>query len=189
MWPWGHLAFGYLLYAAVGRTMDWRQPDDVTVAALAVGTQLPDLVDKPLAWGLGWLPSGLSLGHSLVFAVTVTAAVTAVAIRAGHIEYGGALGIGIGSHLVGDGLFAVAVGSARTYEFLLWPFVAAVPDRPGGLMSGVSTAWTEFLAFLATPVGRAFAAADLAMLALAVGLWVHDGAPGTGWLRRRRVRG
>jgi hypothetical protein len=59
MWPWEHLAVGYLLYS-VSCVLWGRYPTRIGVAALAFGTQFPDLVDKPLGWWLGVLPSGQS---------------------------------------------------------------------------------------------------------------------------------
>ena len=48
MWPWEHLAIGYLAYSLLGR-LAWRRPPTVgTAITVAFGTQFPDLVDKPL---------------------------------------------------------------------------------------------------------------------------------------------
>ena len=63
MWPWDHLAFGYVWYTLASRGWDGRPPSNAAAIALAVGTQFPDLVDKPLAWWLDVLPAGRSLGH------------------------------------------------------------------------------------------------------------------------------
>jgi hypothetical protein len=49
MWPWGHLAVGYLLSAGAAYLRDHSSPRGLAVVALAAGTQLPDLLDKPLA--------------------------------------------------------------------------------------------------------------------------------------------
>ena len=60
MWPWGHLALGYLLHSPLARARFGRPPTDRATLLLVIGTQLPDLVDKPLAWWLGVLPAGRS---------------------------------------------------------------------------------------------------------------------------------
>ena len=65
MWPWGHLAVGYLVYSGLSRWRFGRLPGSVATLAVALGTQLPDLVDKPLAWTVNVLASGRSLAHSL----------------------------------------------------------------------------------------------------------------------------
>ena len=49
MWPWEHLAFGYVLYSLGVRTLRGRTPRGPPVLVLAVATQVPDLLDKPLA--------------------------------------------------------------------------------------------------------------------------------------------
>jgi hypothetical protein len=77
MWPWGHLALGYLLYSPFARARFGRPPTDRATLLLAFGTQLPDLVDKPLAWRLDVLPAGRTLGHSLLSVVAVSALVYA----------------------------------------------------------------------------------------------------------------
>ena len=62
MWPWEHLAFGYLLWSLWLRARGRSLPGDWEALVLVFATQLPDLVDKPLAWQLGVLPGGRSLG-------------------------------------------------------------------------------------------------------------------------------
>lgn len=57
MWPWGHVGAGYLVYTLLRRHTGER-PAGAAVLALAVGTQFPDLVDKPLGWTVGLLPGG-----------------------------------------------------------------------------------------------------------------------------------
>lgn len=77
MWPWEHLAVGYIGYSLSVRLAGRGVPRPRPVVALAVGTQFPDLVDKPLSWTLGVLPSGHSLAHSLFAALPLaTLAVT-----------------------------------------------------------------------------------------------------------------
>ncbi|PSQ17916.1 hypothetical protein BRC99_00275 [Halobacteriales archaeon QS_7_69_60] len=68
MLPWGHLAVGYLAYSLAVRGRTGGPPAGLATAALAVGTQFPDLIDKPLVAWVSLLPSGRSLGHSLLFA-------------------------------------------------------------------------------------------------------------------------
>ena len=69
MWPWGHAAAGYLLYTLWARRRFHRPPAGAATLALAVGTQFPDLVDKPLAWTFGISPSGRAGAHSLLIAI------------------------------------------------------------------------------------------------------------------------
>jgi len=71
MWPWGHLAVGYLLWSVLVRDRRFRPPTGAETLLLAVGTQFPDAVDKPLAWSLGVLPNGRSLAHSVFLATAL----------------------------------------------------------------------------------------------------------------------
>jgi hypothetical protein len=50
MLPLGHAALGYLLYTVAGRVSGKQVPLRYAIVPLAVGTQFPDLVDKPLAY-------------------------------------------------------------------------------------------------------------------------------------------
>ena len=53
MWPWGHLGVAYLLYSLYSRGRFRRPPRPEPTLAVVFGSQFADLVDKPLAWGLG----------------------------------------------------------------------------------------------------------------------------------------
>lgn len=188
MWPWDHLAFGYLLFTAVRWLRRWKRPDDVAAGTLVVGTQLPDLIDKPLAWSAGVLPSGLSLGHSAVFALVATLVTAWVGRRFNRPRLGLILAIGLGSHLLGDVLYALFLGSSRPFAFVLWPFVPAEPEPAIGLLAAIAAAWTQFHGILGTPIGRVYLAVEVLLLATAAAVWARDGVPGTIAARRRLGR-
>ena len=177
MWPWEHLAFGYLLFSPSVRLSTARTPTGVEVAALAFATQLPDLIDKPLAWWLGVLPSGLSLGHSVFFAVPVTAAVWAFTRRYDAPGVGAAFGVGYFSHLLGDVLFNSIDGTVSV-GFLFWPAVSRPPGDGTSILLRIAELWGQFRAFLGTPVGRLYLLFEAAILVSALALWVADGVPG-----------
>ena len=160
MWPFGHFAVGYLTFAATrpvwtdGTPADWT-----TLAVLVVATQLPDLVDKPLSF-YGFLPSGRSLGHSLlVFCVVIGAL---VAVRRGRpTDRDAALAVGYGTHLAGDAYGALAAGRVDAARYLLWPVTRPV------VYPGDGTApWTRLIGLQPTPSVRR----QLLLAALAVGL-------------------
>ena len=70
--PVSHGALAYLLYVGYAFISGQRLPLGWTLVPLAIGSQLPDLIDKPLAyWGV--LVYGRSLAHS-VFTMTVICA-------------------------------------------------------------------------------------------------------------------
>jgi hypothetical protein len=177
MWPWEHLAFGYLLYSALARASG-RRPRNADALVLAVTTQLPDLIDKPLAWWLGILPSGLSLGHSLLFAVPVCLLAFAVGRRTGDAALGVACSVGYLSHLAGDAVYPALTGGRVRVSFLWWPLGDQPTVSPPGLFSQFAVFLGQYWAFLGTPRGRLYAVAELTLLLLAVAAWVVDGYPG-----------
>ena len=56
MWPWGYLGFGYLLCWPVAHLNGNGSMTDSSALLLALRTQLPDLVDKPLVYQVAVLP-------------------------------------------------------------------------------------------------------------------------------------
>lgn len=178
MWPWGHLAFGYLLYSPAVHLLRRRAPTHAGVLALALGTQLPDLVDKPLAWVFHVTPTGYSVAHSAFVAVPLGLALVALAASRGRPAVGAALSVGWWSHLAGDVLFGLALRNPYAFDRVLWPLVTlpAPTTRPTieRILYYLSN-WTEFLAAtdgLLIPVlyVGAFVVAGL--------LWLADRAPG-----------
>ncbi|WP_058826328.1 metal-dependent hydrolase [Haloferax sp. Q22] len=131
MYPLGHLALGYLLVVALARVRDWkpRFPHGLTLLILAVGTQLPDLIDKPLAYA-GVLPNGRSLAHSLLIVVPVVFLGVRYLTRRGYQYEARALAVAIGSHIVGDSYLLVLRQEWRELGFLLWPVVPGL-QYPG----------------------------------------------------------
>lgn len=184
MWPWEHLAFGYLLYLVLRAWKPSSRLDDLTFIVLTIGTQLPDLIDKPLAWSLGVLPSGLSLGHSIVFLAILTPLAVAISNRYGRPELASALVTGVASHLVGDVLFALLIESPSPYQFLFWPVIPRVMEPNVGLAPTVGELWFKYIKFLSTPRGATYLVIDLIFNGMAFLIWIRNGAPGTITARR-----
>lgn len=126
MFPWTHAAFGYLLLLSVAVLLR-RRLSRAELVAVIVGTQLPDLVDKPLAWWFNVLPSGRSLAHSLLVAVPLSLLVLAVAWYLTHPEVGFAFGVGYASHLIGDSYVALYYWRPEELTYLLWPLLPPYP--------------------------------------------------------------
>lgn len=176
MWPWGHAAVGYLLYVAYTRLRYDRPPDGPAMVLLLVGTQLPDLIDKPLAWTLPVLPSGRSLGHSLLFLIPLVLVAT-VAVRNRDGEWATALGIGALSHVVADVLPALIRGELAYTTSLVWPLLPPPPyDEQGRTILG------HFLSLEPTPM----VAFELALALGVVVVWWRQGRPGL-WTMRNGV--
>lgn len=182
MWPWGHLAVGYLLYAGIVWYRERRVPGDVPALALALGTQAPDLVDKPLGWYLGVLPGGRSLAHSLfAVGIVVGVAVTVVRVR-GEGAAWVAFAVGYASHSVTDAISPLADGNYADLAYLVWPALS-LPEsgEVHGLLSAIQAESYSLFFFV-----------QLGLLAGAGILWVRHGQPGVGtvqgWIRQWRAR-
>jgi len=157
MWPWAHAVFGYAWYL-LARPRAVKRADRYALLAALFGSQFPDLVDKPLAWGLAVIPSGRSLAHSLLTAAVVCAVVYyAAAVRGRRREVGLAFAVGYLSHLAGDALAPAFGGSYAELGFLLWPLSPAPAyDEPVGIRAVLAAlAETEFSAAFLVEFGAA----------------------------------
>lgn len=179
MWPWGHAAVGYLLYSPLVRLTEGRGPTGVEVAVLAVATQLPDLVDKPLSWIFGIFPQGFAVGHSVFVAVPLGLAVAGVAVARDRSATGVAFVVGYWSHLLGDVALALALGEPAAVDRVLWPVVTLPPYgtdyEAGGRLAHYVTTW---VASMRQGGGTTALVAYLSPLVGAVVLWLLDGLPG-----------
>jgi hypothetical protein len=168
MWPWGHLAVGYLLYSIFVHLLFRRRPGDRTTVALALGTQFPDLVDKPLAWTLAVLPNGRSLTHSLLVAILLISVVQLLLQWRGSGDVATAFGIGYLSHLFGDALYPLLGEEYSQLAFLGWPVLPAIEYPTEG----------SFAAHLNDLTLDSFVAAEFGLGVAVFLLWLADGAPG-----------
>ncbi|MFB6164765.1 MAG: metal-dependent hydrolase [Haloarculaceae archaeon] len=186
MWPWEHAAVAYLAYSLWCHGARRRPPTDAGAVAVLLGSQFPDLVDKPLAWWVGVLPAGRSLAHSLLVALPLVVAVAAWTRWAGYRRVGGAFAVGYLSHLPADVFYPVLLGSdGPAVSFLLYPLV---PVGPGSQLDGFAKLQhllAEFSTFLGTPRGTVYLLGELGLLAAALAVWSGDGRPGLGVVRRR----
>ena len=170
MWPWGHLAVGYLLYSLAVRLRDHRPPTGPAAIAVAFGTQFPDLVDKPLAWSFGVLPNGRSLAHSLLVATVVIIVVGAVLRRWNRGRVAAAFSVGYFSHLFGDALSPLLSGDVYALAFLAWPLAPPIEYATE----------QSFAAHLGELALDALVSVEFALGIAVFGLWLVDGAPGLG---------
>ncbi|AHF98830.1 metal-dependent hydrolase [Halostagnicola larsenii XH-48] len=174
MWPWGHLGVAYLLYSLYTHRRFDRPPRAVPALALVIGSQFPDLIDKPLAWNFDVLPGGRTLSHSLVFAIGLTVVVYALANRFGGLETAIAFVIGHVVHLCTDVPPAVFGGDVSGLAYLLWPFVEQPPEEPvAGLLDAILTYYA---------VGP-YELAQFVLFAFAAVVWYYDNKPGLAYVR------
>lgn len=101
---------------------------------LAVGTILPDLIDKPLAWFIlpGILNTTRSFGHTLAFSVALLL-MTIWSRRLKRSRIGLSLTLGTLSHLLFDGMWS-------TPQTLLWPVFGW--GFPGRIHHGLNNYWS-----------------------------------------------
>lgn len=104
-----------------------RLPSLEIAAVTFVGSQFPDIIDKPLALEVGVLPTGRVGMHSLPIAVPVWAGVIFYGWKTGKTRAGVAFVIAYASHLLADNYVALIVG--RIPSDLFWPLTPPVP-RP-----------------------------------------------------------
>ncbi|KTG11021.1 hypothetical protein AUR64_07600 [Haloprofundus marisrubri] len=149
-----------------------RPPTGLSTLAVALGTQFPDLVDKPLAWTFGLLPSGRSLAHSILTMALVVAVLYVIARKYRRTDLVTAFGIGYASHLVGDSLSAFLEGEYGELAFLLYPLMYTDYGVEYGFLYRVAQ----------LDVGDFLGPQFLVILAVVV-LWILDGTPGPGALK------
>jgi hypothetical protein len=179
MWPWEHLAVGYLCYSVYAHLRTTRPPRSDAVLVLAVATQMPDLVDKPLAWSLSVLPSGHSLAHSLLTAAPLSALALALATRANRTDVGVAFAVGYLSHLAGDVIYPALLGGEPNFAFLAWPMVPVPSETAGpGLLARFWRYFGDYVTHLGDPQMSGYVAIEVGLLGVVFVLWLYDGMPG-----------
>lgn len=181
MMPLGHLAVGYLVYSVFSRLRYRRSPDGGATLVLALGTQFPDLVDKPLNWWFGVL-DGRGAGHSLLVLVPLCVAIYLVGRRYDRSGYEVAFAVGVLSHLVVDSWRALVTGAALdSAPYLFWPLLPAPSYPKDGIVDHLD-AWVVSLQSLSWHAPAEVLSNWLILqgvLALFVFfLWWYDGFPG-----------
>jgi len=133
MLPWEHAAIAYLLYSGYSRLRYGRPPNGWAVLVVLFASQLPDLIDKPLAWQFALIPSGRSLAHSVFVGVPLSAVAVVLARQYEAHEIGSAFWIGYLSHLATDAV-ALYPGAETNFASILWPLVSqeGAPHTHGG---------------------------------------------------------
>lgn len=183
MWPWGHFAVAYVLYSLYARGRFGRPPRPEPVLAVVVGSQLADLIDKPLAWGFGVMPSGRAIAHSLLFAGVLIVVVYAVAFTIGRVETATAFVLAHLSHLLADLPPRFFLGYLFGTEFLFWPFL---PRQSFNYNERLFEP-PEVIELIVTPLTDpiVFMIFELVLFGFAIALWYVDGCPGLGYVSSR----
>ena len=184
MWPWEHAAAGYVVFSLAVHAAYSRSPTEGQALLLVAATQVPDLVDKPLAWGLGLFPSGYAIAHSAFVAIPVALLVAALVARRGRSLDGAAVIVGYWSHLVADVVDPLRSGGSVVVDRVLWPVANHEPyARDLGVERGLHY-FVEFVTGFPPTGASGLALVFVGFPLLAFGLWLVDGAPGFGLVRR-----
>lgn len=173
MLPWGHAAFGYLAYSLYQRLKNGVPPAGWAAIALGLGTQFPDLVDKPLSWTFHVLPTGRSLAHSTLTMAVVGAVLLGVAHRRGWTVPAWAFLAGYASHILGDGLHAIWHGEFHELHYMVYPL----------LPLGEPESDYSFISFFLNLEFSPFLAFGLVLTSIGLAVWYRDGLPGLAQLR------
>lgn len=174
MLPWGHASVGYLCYTLYTRLRHRQPPLGPAVVAVAVGTQFPDIVDKPLAWTFGVLPSGRSFAHSL-FTLAIVAGVLYWTYRhRAELATAGAFVVGWASHAFADS-YPVLLGESTCVNYLVWPLAICPYDEKDRSI-------IEYLLAIELADGHLL---GLGLTLVASAVWIWDGAPGLQYLRTK----
>jgi membrane-bound metal-dependent hydrolase YbcI (DUF457 family) len=174
MWPWGHLAVGYLVYTALTRMRENRPPSGPEALLVAFGTQFPDFIDKPLAWVFDVLPGGRTLMHSLFAVAIVTAFVAVYARRHDRFDLAAAFSVGYLTHPFADALLAFLQGQFQYAGYFLWPLFG-MPEYETAETVLASIGWFHL---------TVYGVFQFLLAALAVWLWTRHGRPGLATLGR-----
>ena len=145
--PSEHFIIAFLPIAAYAVIRDQRLPSLPLIAVAFLGSQFPDLVDKPLAYELSLIPTGRVFMHSLPFAIPLAIAVVAYGIRTERVRLAVAFAFAHLSHLVADNQ-QLLPPNPRVSPDLLWPLQppvarSAIPNWAGSGSVNLHL-WTAF---------------------------------------------
>ena len=130
MQPTTHALIGISLVLAYGLLRYRQLPTWRLLFVALFASLLPDVVDKPLAWTFGLLPSGRVGLHSLPIAIPIIVVVLLVALYRDRLAYGLVFAWGYLAHIAADFWRVLTVGPEYYYyPNLFWPLLAANPDR------------------------------------------------------------
>lgn len=169
MQPTTHVLIGISVVVAYGLLRYRRLPSWQLLFVAMFASLLPDLVDKPLAWTVGFMPSGRAGLHSLPIAVPIIVAVLVVALNTDRLAHGVAFAWGYLAHIAADFRSVLTLGPEYYYfPNLFWPLLEANPDRSPSFGQHVPSITAEL-------------AAEFVVIGLVVGYILYD-------FQRRQVR-
>lgn len=150
MEPINHVLLALLPVGAYALVRHRRLPSGPLVLTAVFAGLFADIVDKPLAWTFGLVPSGRMVAHSLVISLPLLVCLLVIAYRTDRLHYGVAFTWGHLAHIAGD--FYPLLQQGRSYYYgpnLFWPLKQANPDRNPGFANHTPALGVELLAELA----------------------------------------
>lgn len=126
MYPVAHAIVALLPTVGYVLLRDGRLPSLRFVGVVIVGSQFPDLIDKPLAHQFGLIPSGRVFMHSLPIALPVLVVVGLYGWLTERPRLGWAFVVAYLSHLLADNYRAFVGSTPQLPSDLLWPFAAPI---------------------------------------------------------------
>jgi len=178
MWPWEHVAVGYLLYSGYVHFRYGESPSTLPALAVGFGALFPDIVDKPLGWTFELFPSGVSVAHSVFTATVLSLAVGALLGRVGYRSVGTGFNVAYLAHIPADAVYQVVLGNPLRVEAYLWPLVVIQSAGQGGFLDNALYYLVRFVVFLGTPRGLFFLFLEVALLGATLLVWIADDRPG-----------
>jgi len=160
------------------RGRDRRPPGEAEAIAAVLGSQLPDLIDKPLGWRTSLLPSGHSMAHSDRRRPYGCRRLPPRApVRSGG-RGSAAFSLAYLVHLPADVVYPMVLGRSPNLAFLFWPFVD-IPASPDRRVRGPRAGTRRSVPRLPPDApGFTFLLIELSLLGVALLLWRRDGWPG-----------
>jgi membrane-bound metal-dependent hydrolase YbcI (DUF457 family) len=130
------------------------RPSVKLVYVVFFGSQFPDLVDKPLATELFWIPNGRMFAHSLMIALPISIGVLLFVWRRDQLREGTAFVFAYLSHIVADFRQHLFQPNPTLHPNMLWPLSEVrehhVPywGGPGGIYADLWAAFSIFVLLL-----------------------------------------
>lgn len=133
MEPTNHVLVALLPVVAYSALRYRRLPSGSIVLVAVFAGLFADLVDKPLAWTFGIIPSGRMVAHSIVVSIPLVITVLLIAYRTDRLPHGVVFSWGHLSHIAGD-FYPVVSRGADYYYYpnMFWPLMEANPSRSSG---------------------------------------------------------
>jgi hypothetical protein len=148
MLPIEHFVVAFLPVSAYVLGRDRRLPIPGLVAIVFVGSQFPDLIDKPLAYQFGLIPSGRVFMHSLPIAGPFLTIIMLYGWYTGRPRVTSAFVFAHLSHLFADNYRALLQPNPSVPSDLFWPITQPIPRSavPGWAgVGGINVRlWTVF---------------------------------------------